>query len=102
MGLAMIHNLLVFLYALTGGLAISGIIANIYRLLTPKKSETTSGRAAYYVVMALAGPTVLLDNAARSWRTKSCSAMAFWLAAALSGYWSFIIGLFAMRIALAI
>jgi hypothetical protein len=96
----MIHNLLVFLYALTGGLALSGIIANIYRLLTAKKSETKSGRTAYYIVMVVAGPTVLLDNAARSWRTKSCSTIAFWLAAALSAYWSFIIGLFAMSIAL--
>jgi hypothetical protein len=96
----MIHDLLIFLYALTGGLALSGIIANIYRLLTPKKSETKSGRAAYYLVMAVAGPTVLLDNAARSWRTRSCSAIAFWLAAALSAYWSFVIGLFAMSIAL--
>jgi hypothetical protein len=96
----MIHSLLIFLYALTGGLALSGIIANIYRLLVPKKSETTSGRAAYYAVMVVAGPTVLLDNAARAWRTKSCSALAFWLAAAVSGYWSFIIGLFAMSLAL--
>jgi hypothetical protein len=101
-GLVMIHNLLIFLYALTGGLAVSGIIANIYRLVTPKKSETTSGRATYYIVMAVAGPTVLLDNAAKSWRTKKCSAVAFWLAAALSAYWSFVIGLFAMSIALAI
>ena len=98
----MIHDILVFLYALTGGLAVSGIIANIYRLLTPKKSETVSGRATYFIVMAVAGPTVLLDNAARSWRTKSCSAIAFWLAAALSAYWSFIIGLFAMSVALAV
>jgi hypothetical protein len=98
----MIHNLLIFLYALTGGLAISGVIANIYRLLTPKKSETPSGRVTYYIVMVVAGPTVLLDNAARSWRAKNCSALAFWLAAAVSTYWSFIIGLFAMSIALAI
>ncbi len=98
----MIHNILIFLYALTGGLAVSGIVANIYRLLTPKKSESASGRTAYFIVMVVAGPTVLLDNAARSWQAKSCSAMAFWLAAALSGYWSFIIGLFAMNIALAL
>ena len=98
----MIHDLLIFLYAVAGGLALSGIIANIYRLLTAKKAETASGRFVYYAVMAVAGPTVLLDNAARSWRSKSCSAIAFWLAAALSAYWSFIVGLFAMSIALAI
>ncbi|HEY5338417.1 MAG TPA: hypothetical protein VIJ85_09455 [Rhizomicrobium sp.] len=98
----MIHNLLVFLYALTGGLAVSGIIANIYRLLTPKKAESKAGRFTYYVVMVVAGPTVLLDNAAKSWRTKGCSTFAFWLAAALSAYWSFIIGLFALNIMLAV
>jgi hypothetical protein len=96
----MIHDLLIFLYAVAGGLALSGIIANVYRLLVPKKSETTSGRATYYMIMVVAGPTVLLDNAARSWRTKNCSAMAFWLAAMVSAYWSFIIGLFAMNLAL--
>ena len=98
----MIHNLLVFLYALTGGLCVSGIVANIYRLLTPKKSESGAGRTLYFVVMSVAGPTVLLDNAAKSWRTKGCSTIAFWLAAALSGYWSFIIGLFALNVALAL
>ena len=100
-GRSMIHNLLIFLYALTGGLAVSGIIANSYRLLVPKKSDAAAGRTIYFMVMAVAGPTVLLDNAARSWRAKNCSTMAFWLAAAVSAYWSFIIGLFAMNIALA-
>jgi hypothetical protein len=52
--------------------------------------------------MVLAGPSVLFDNAARSWRRKACSALAFWLAAALSAYWSFIIGLFGLSIVLAI
>ena len=98
----MLQDLLIFLYALAGGLALSGIVANTYRLLVSKKSETPSGRTAYLVVMAVAGPTVLLDNAARSWRAKNCSTTAFWLAAALSGYWSFVIGLFAMSIALAV
>lgn len=102
-GLAMlVHNVLIFLYALTGGLAVSGVIANAYRLLVPKKSESASGRMSYYIVMAVAGPSVLLDNAARSWRAKSCSTIAFWLAAAVSGYWSFIIGLFVMNVALAL
>ena len=102
MGWVMIHDLLVFLYAMTGGLAVSGIIANIYRLVTPKKSETATGRTAYIIVMAVAGPSVLLDNAARSRQAKNCSTVAFWLAAAVSAYWSFIIGLFAMNIALAL
>jgi hypothetical protein len=96
-----VHNLQVFLFAMTGGFAISGIVSNIYRLVAPKP-ETGSAKAAYYIVMVLAGPSVLFDNAARSWRKKACSALAFWLAAALSAYWSFIIGLFGLSIVLAV
>jgi len=86
---------------MTGGFALSGIVANLYRLLAPKQ-ESGAKKAAYYMVMVVAGPSVLFDNAARSWRKKACSTVAFWLAAALSAYWSFIIGLFGLSIALAI
>ncbi|MBS0274608.1 MAG: hypothetical protein JSR55_09450 [Proteobacteria bacterium] len=96
-----VHNFLIFLFAMTGGFAASGIAANTYRLVA-RKPETGGSKAAYYVVMVVAGPSVLFDNAARSWRKKACSALAFWLAAALSAYWSFIIGLFGLSIALAI
>jgi hypothetical protein len=97
-----VHSLQVFLFAMTGGFAVSGIVANTYRLIVASKPETNNTRAAYYIVMVLAGPSVLFDNAARSWRTKACSALAFWLAAALSAYWSFIIGLFGLSIVLAV
>lgn len=95
------HNLLVFLFAMTGGFAISGIVANLYRLLAPKPQQG-SGKVGYYAVMVVAGPSVLFDNAARSWRAKGCSTVAFWLAAAISAYWSFIIGLFGLNLALAL
>jgi hypothetical protein len=96
-----VHNLQVFLFAMTGGFAVSGIVANLYRLLAPKP-ETGGTKFAYYAVMVIAGPSVLFDNAARTWRSRGCSAIAFWLAAALSAYWSFIIGLFSLSVALAI
>jgi len=96
-----VHNLEVFLFAMTGGFALSGIVANLYRLMA-SKPETGGKKAAYYIVMVVAGPSVLFDNAARSWRTKACSALAFWLAAALSAYWSFILGLFGLSLVLAI
>ena len=94
------HNLLVFLFAMTGGFAVSGIVANVYRIVV-SKPQTGGARASYYIVMVVAGPSVLFDNAARSWRAKSCSALAFWLAAVISAYWSFVIGLFGMNLALA-
>jgi hypothetical protein len=97
-----VNNLEVFLFAMTGGFAVSGIVANLYRLLVATPQQTGGGRASYYIVMVVAGPSVLFDNAARSWRAKGCSALAFWLAAVISAYWSFIIGLFGMNLALAL
>lgn len=96
----MLHNFITVLFALAAGLTASGIVANIYRLFG-KKPETLSARAGYLAVMAIAGPSVLFDNAARAWRKKSCSAIAFWLAAAIAGYWSFALGLFVLSVALA-
>ncbi len=94
------HNFLVVLFSLTVGLTASGIVANLYRLFG-RKPETLNARAGYLAVMAIAGPSVLIDNAARSWRKKDCSAIAFWLAAAISGYWSFALGLLFLAVVLA-
>jgi hypothetical protein len=97
----MLHNLMVVLFATTAGFTASGIIANIYRLIV-KKAENPLARIGYIAVMVVAGPTVLFDNAARTWRAKGCSSLAFWLATAISGYWSFALGLFVIQIALAL
>ena len=74
----MFHDLLVVLFATTAGFTASGIIANIYRLLTKKKAEKPLEKISYW------------------------AAMAFWLATAISGYWSFALGLFVIQLALAI
>ena len=88
-------------FATLAGFTASGIIANLYRLLA-EKPETTSGRIGYIAVMVVAGPNVLFQNAATSFREKSCSSFAFWLAAAISAYWSFALGLFMIQIGMAI
>jgi uncharacterized membrane protein len=98
----MFHDLYVALFAATAGFTASGILANLYRIATKKRAETTLSRIAYLVVMVVAGPTVLFNNAAKSWREKSCSGVAFGLAAALAGYWSFAIGLLVVQLALAL
>ena len=98
----MLHDLMVVLFATTAGFTASGIIANIYRLIVKKKAENPFSKLSYIAVMVVAGPTVLFDNAARSWKTKSCTAMAFWLATAICGYWSFALGLFVIELALAL
>lgn len=92
---------MVALFFMTAGLTASGIAANVYRLLVPKNAEGNK-RVLYYAVMAIAGPSVLFDNAARSRRKKECSNIAFWLAAAVAAYWSLAIGMFVVEIALAI
>ena len=97
----MIHYLTVALFAMTAGFTASGITANLYRLLA-KKPETAPGKAVYVAVMILAGPSVLFENAAKSYRAKGCSTFAFGLAAAISGYWSFILGLFVLQVSLAL
>lgn len=97
----MFRDFIVVLFAVAAGFTASGIVANTYRLLG-KKPESLSARAGYIAVMVFAGPSVLFDNAARAWRNKNCSAAAFWLAAALSGYWSMALGLLVIQIGLSI
>jgi hypothetical protein len=91
----------VVFFAVAAGFTASGIVANVYRLFG-RRPESLSARAGYLAVMAVAGPSVLFDNAARSWRKKGCSAMAFWLAAAITGYWSFAIGLIVIQLCLVV
>lgn len=96
------HQLYLVLFAAAAGFTASGIVANLYRVLVPKRAETKLSQAGYLVVMVFAGPTVLFNSAAKSWREKSCSAFAFWMAATIAGYWSFGIGLFVVQLALAL
>jgi hypothetical protein len=45
---------------------------------------------------------VLFENATSSFRTKACSSFAFWLATAISAYWSFALGLLIIQIGMAV
>ncbi|MBV9550459.1 MAG: hypothetical protein JO256_12390 [Alphaproteobacteria bacterium] len=85
------NALLLSLFATTGGLALSGIVANLYRLLA-RKPKSSPERAFYLGIMALAGPSVLIDNATRSFRRKNCSSVAYLFAICLTLYWSFALG----------
>lgn len=91
------HGLLIVLFAIAFGFTASGITANVYRLLA-KKPETLKGKIVYAGVMVLAGPSVLFENAANSFKAKKCSGIAFWLASAVVGYWSFVLGLFVLNL----
>jgi hypothetical protein len=94
-----LHDLTVALFAMTAGFTTSGICANLYRLLA-RDTASAIGRVTYVAVMMIAGPNFLFENAARAWREKSCSGVAFWLAAALAGYWSLALGLLVIEIVL--
>ena len=86
------RDLIVFLFAVSGGITLSGIIASLYRLAA-KKPQSKAGTALHYAVMAFAGPTVLLGNATRSYRKEGCSNIAYVMAVALASYWAFVLGM---------
>jgi hypothetical protein len=95
------RDIVVILFSVTAGFTASGITANLYRLLA-RKSDTAGARLAYVAVMVVAGPSVLFENAATSLRAKSCSQLAFWLAAAICAYWSLALGLLVLDVAIAL
>ena len=57
-----LRDLTVLLFAVTGGLTLSGIIANIYRMLAPQTRRAAARPSLYYAVMAFAGASVLLET----------------------------------------
>ena len=97
----MYRDILLVAFSTLAGFTASGILANLYRLIA-KKPETAAGRVGYVAVMVIAGPNVLFENAANSLRAKDCSRFAFWLAASISAYWSFALGMFIIQIGLAV
>jgi hypothetical protein len=93
----MLHGLIVILFAIAIGFTVAGITANLYRIVA-KKPDSTRAKIVYAGVMVLAGPSVLLENAANSFKAKKCSGIAFWLAACVAAYWSFAVGLLVLNI----
>jgi hypothetical protein len=87
-----VRDLLLLLFALAGGLTASGIAANLYRILA-RKPVSRPQKAVYFAVMAVAGPSVLFNNATRSFRAKACSGAAYVFAIMIAAYWSFALGL---------
>jgi len=96
-----VQEVAVLLFAVTCGLTLSGITANIYRIFAGKP-QNRGQTLLYYGVMVFAGASVLLENATRTYRKKDCSAPAYGFAIAIVGYWCFIMGLFVLTIALSV
>lgn len=85
------HSLLLVLFTIAGGLTLSGIVANIYRLIATKP-KSGGETLVYYAVMVLAGPSVLFDNATHSFRKKECTGLAWIFALGLATYWAMVLG----------
>lgn len=97
----MLHDLYVAAFSIATGFTASGIIANVYVLLFPK-AEGTLARTAHIGVMVFAGPSVLFGTTLKAMREHKSSPGAFWLAAAVSAYWSLVLGLIVLQIAFAL
>ncbi len=85
------YHLTMLLFATTGGLVLSGIVANLYRLLA-RKPKGRPEKIVYATIMIVAGPSVLLDNATRSFAKRDCSNLAYGFAVGVTAYWSFALG----------
>jgi len=94
-------NIPLVLFAFAGGLTLSGIVANVYRLVA-KKPQSRAATWGHFAVMALAGPSVLLENSTRSFRKKDCSRTAYGFAVGVAAYWAFILGLALVELGLVI
>lgn len=91
----MVRDLIVVMFAMATGFTLSGIVANLYRLLWQNTKDP------HPLVLVVAGPNVLLQGAAESFRTQNLSRPLFWLASAIAGYWSFVLGLFLLDLVVA-
>jgi hypothetical protein len=84
-------SFMLLMFAISSGLTLSGIVANLYRLVSAKPKGDNKNWV-YYGVMTVAGPSVLFDNAARTFRRKECTAMALVFALGLAIYWAMVLG----------
>lgn len=92
------RGLQLLLFSFAGGMSLSGIVANVYRMLG-RAPQGRTATALHCGVMALAGPSVLFENATRSFRARACSRAAYALAAAIAVYWAILIGMVVTELA---
>ena len=86
-------------FAMTAGFTVSAIVANLYRLFVPKP-QGSSDYTVRMVVMIVAGPSVLFEAAMRGLLTKQWGIIGFTLAASAVVYWSLVIGILMLDIAM--
>ena len=94
----MVKDFVVVMFAMAAGFTLSGIVESLYRLV----ARQPANEEPHLLVMVVAGPNVLLQGAAKSMRRQNLSQPMFWLAAAVAGYWSFVLGLFLLNLVVAL
>ena len=91
--------LLLIVFSMTAGFTISAIVANLYRL-SGAKADDSSGRTIRLMVMVVAGPSVIFENAMRGLLAKKWPLTAFVLVALGVAYWSLVLGLIVLNVVL--
>jgi len=94
----MLNGLILIAFSIAAGFTASGIVANVYRLCG-FVNESAKERVLSAAIMVVAGPSMIVGTALKGRATNAWTPVAFWLAAALAGYWSLGLGLLVIDIA---
>ena len=95
------HELTLVLFSITAGFTASAIAANLYRV-SGARADTDVGHTIRLIVMAIAGPSVIFEAAMEGYLSKKWSATSFGLATAGVCYWSLVLGLLIIEIAISL
>ena len=93
------NQMWVVLFSIAIGFSVSGIVANLYRVLG-FKAVSRPEHILRALVLVIAGPCVLVENALAGVLGKQWKLVHFWTATAGAAYWSLAIGLFVLEVAL--
>ena len=85
----MLHNVIMLLFAFAGGLTLSGVVVNCYRVVATASTEENP--FFYYPVIAFAGASILMENVLRSRKSEQVGVSV--VAAMCSFFWSSMLGL---------
>lgn len=85
----MLHQFILMLFAFAGGLTLSGLVVNSYRVVATASTEENP--FFYYPVIAFAGASILMENVLRSRKSEQVGVSV--VAAMCSFFWSSMLGL---------
>ncbi len=94
----MLNGLILIAFAIAAGFTTSGIVANLYRLCG-FGTESAKERVLSAAVMVVAGPCMIFGTAIKGRVSNAWTPVAFWVTAALAGYWSLGLGLIVIDVA---